>query len=84
MADFVSKIIDKDDSEITEEFFELLNNDRGPFTIDRFASFKNTKVERFNSKFMVPGTSAVDAFTQDKRFENNLLVPPIQLPHQNS
>ena len=51
----------------------------GPFTIDRFANYDNTKVERFNSKFLVPGTEAVDAFTQDWSFDNNLLVPPTKL-----
>ena len=66
VADFFSRIIDPDD----------LDELWGPFTIDRFASHSNTKMERFNSKFTVPSTEAVDAFTQDWRFENNLLVPP--------
>lgn len=77
VADYFSKIIDPDDWEITESFFEYLDELWGPFTIDRFASYNNTKVERFNSKFTVPDTEAVDAFTQDWRFDNNLLVPPI-------
>ena len=76
IADFYSKLIDPDDWEITDSFFEHLDELWGPFTIDRFASYYNTKVERFNSKFTVPDTEAVDAFTQDWRFDNNLLVPP--------
>ena len=48
------------------------------FTIDRFASFDNSKCKRFNSKLAVPGTEVIDAFTQDWRFEHNLLVPPVK------
>ena len=51
----------------------------GPFTIDRFANHNNAKVTRFNSKYFVPGTEAIDAFTQDWSLENNLLVPPTKL-----
>ena len=74
---FFSKIIDPDDWEITDSFFEHLDELWGPFTIDRFASSNNNKAERFNSKYAVPDTEAVDAFTQDQRFDNNLLVPPV-------
>ena len=77
ISDFFSKIIDPDDWEITDSFFEHLDELWGPFTIDRFASSNNNKAERFNSKYAVPDTEAVDAFTQDWRFDNNLLVPPV-------
>ena len=72
VADYISKIVDPDDWEITEGFLEFLEEKWGPFTIDRFASFDNSKCERFNSKFLVPGTEAVDAFTQGWRFDHNL------------
>ena len=78
LADHISKIVDPDDWEITEYFLEFLEEKWGSFTIDRFASFDNSKCERFNSKFAVPGTEAIDAFTQDWRFEHNLLVPPVK------
>ena len=77
IASFYSKIIDPDDWVITDSFFEHLDELWGPFTINWFASYNNTKVELFNSKFIVPDTEGVDAFTQDWRFDNNLLVPPI-------
>ena len=32
---------------------------------DRFACDYNTKLPKFNSRFLKPGTEAVDAFTQD-------------------
>ena len=78
-ADYFSKMVDPDDWEVTQEFFHFLQEKWGPFTVDRFASNRNTKCERFNSKYSVPGTEAVDAFTQDWRFENNFIVPPTNL-----
>ena len=76
-ADYLSKCIDKDDWEITTTLFDKLNTLYGPFTIDRFASNRNTKTLRFNSKYLCPNTEAVDAFTQNWESENNLLVPPV-------
>lgn len=76
-ADYLSRLVDPDDWELTSEFVELLENKWGKFSIDRFANFDNAKCERFNSKYTVPGTEAIDAFTQDWRNENNLLVPPV-------
>ena len=58
-------------------FFDCLNRLWGPHTIDRFASHKNTHLARFNSRYFVPGTEAVDAFTTTWAAENNWLVPPI-------
>ena len=34
----------------------------GPFTIDRFASSRNTKTPRFNSLYWNPGSEGVDLF----------------------
>ena len=78
LVDHISKIVDPDDCEITEGFLEFLEEKWGSFNIDRFASFDNSKCERFNSKFAVPGTEAIDAFTQDWRFEHNLFVPTVK------
>ncbi|XP_013410234.1 uncharacterized protein LOC106173608 [Lingula anatina] len=78
-ADFISKIIDTDDWEVTENFFNFMNKKWGSYTIDRFANYENTKVTRFNSKFWNPNTEAVDAFLQDWSNENNWLVPPVAL-----
>ena len=36
-------------------------------------------MSRFNSRFLQPGTEAVDAFSQDWSTENNWLVPPTVL-----
>ena len=78
-ADEVSKYTDYDDWKISESFFQEMDEEWGPFTIDRFANFKNTKTKRFNSLFWNPTCEAVNAFTQDWSQENNWLVPPIYL-----
>ena len=48
----------------------------GPHTIDKFACDYNTKLPRFNSRFLQPRSEAVVAFSQDWSSENNWLVPP--------
>jgi hypothetical protein len=37
----------------------------GTITIDRFADDKNKKLDKFNSRFWVPGTDGVGAFAFD-------------------
>lgn len=78
-ADYISKMIDHEDWQISGEFFNFLNDLWGPFTCDRFASDQNKKVKKFNSLFWNPSSDAVDAFTQDWSKDNNWLVPPIYL-----
>ena len=78
-ADFFSKVIDFDDYSVHDDVFKELDHLWGPHSIDRFASSYNAKLSRFNSRFLQPGTEAVDAFTQDWSSENNWLVPPISL-----
>jgi len=46
-------------------------------TIDRFSYCYNTKLPRFNLRFLQRGSKAVDAFSQDWSSDNNWLVPPI-------
>ena len=49
----------------------------GPLTVDRFANNLNRKLKCFNSKFYYPGTSHVNAFTDDWSNELNWLCPPM-------
>ena len=80
LADKFSKEIDYDDWYVTPELFELLTPRRwGKVSIDRFASEKNCKTLRFNSKRICPNTEGVDAFTFDWGNEVNWLVPPVYL-----
>lgn len=75
-ADYLSRCQDCDDWSIDQSIFEYLNDKWGPFTVDRFATHYNAKCLRFNSRFWVPGTEAVDAFKQCWRGEKNWIVPP--------
>ena len=51
----------------------------GPHEVDCFACHYNRKLPLFNSKFFQPGTSGVNAFSQDWAFANNWLCPPAYL-----
>ena len=78
-ADYLSKIIDYDDWELAPEFFQQLDGLWGPYTVDCFASHYNKKVPKYFLRFWNPATSGVDAFFQDWRGENCLLVPRIPI-----
>ena len=78
-ADYLSRIIDYDDWQLNPLVFSKLDNAWGPHTVDRFASFQNSQVPRFNSRCWNPGSEAVDAFTVDWPGENNWWCPPIGL-----
>ena len=54
-TDFISKIKDCDDWQITYDFFQELDAIWGPHTMDCFASYYNANVERFFSRFSNPG-----------------------------
>lgn len=79
LADAWSRVIDWDDWSVSDWIFDKLNECWGPFTTDRFADDKNAKLPRFNSRFWVPNTEQVDAFSTPWTGENNWLAPPPKL-----
>ena len=64
-ADLLSRLVDLDDWMVNPTVFAELDKVCGPHTVDRFASFHNCQLPRFNSRCWNPGTEAVDAFTVD-------------------
>ena len=64
---------------IGQQQTEFFNKNWGPFTIDRFANSNNKQLHRFNSRFLDPLSSSIDAFTFDWSVDNNLLVPTVFL-----
>ena len=58
-------------------FFAHLDHIWGPHTVDRSANTFKAHLPRFNSRFRVPGTEAVDAFSVLWAAENNWFVQPI-------
>lgn len=57
----------------------IFPRDMGPHTINRSASVRNMKLRRFNPLFSYSDFEVVDDFTQNWRFENDRLIPPIRL-----
>lgn len=78
-ADDLSRCGDSDDWSVSNEVFAELNLKWGPHTVDRFASTHNAKLKRFNSRFWVPGTEAVNSLDQNWSGETNWVVPPPRL-----
>ena len=78
-ADKLSRILDRDDWAVADHFFSFLDELWGTHTVDRFASYYNYKIARFNSRFWNPGCEAIATFTVDWQMENNWVVPPISL-----
>ena len=79
VADDISKFIDYDDYVINDTVFNALDDLWGPHTCDRFACSYNAKIQCFNSRFYQPGSSGVNAFSQDWSHHNNWLCPPVYL-----
>ena len=61
-ADFISRLIDVDDWQLTESFFATLEGACGPYSVDCMAAFYNAKVETVFSRFWNPGSASVDLF----------------------
>ena len=78
-ANRLSKQVDYDDWLITKDLVKMLTNKWSKVSIDRFASHTNKKTQRFNSKYICPGSEGVNAFSVDWSNGNNLLVPPVYL-----
>ena len=80
-ADNLSKFLDKDEDDwkIHPSIFSYLDNTWGPHTVDRFSSYYNKQLSRFNSRFASPGSEAVDTLAQNWSFENNWVCPPVSL-----
>ena len=79
IADYYSKIVDTDDWSVDNGTFQKICKEFGHPSVDRFADNLNAKVTQFNSKFHCPGSSAVNAFTQDWADASlNWLCPPIK------
>ena len=67
---------DTDDFGIDFKTFCFIQRKLGICTIDRFADDKNTKLNRFNSKYFCPNTEDVDAFSVNWQGEFNWLSSP--------
>ena len=79
-ADYISRLLDFDDWQITHDLFLSLEELWGPHTVDCFANYYTAKLPRFFSRFWNnPGVSGIDFFAQELSTENCLVVPPVSL-----
>ena len=76
-ADFISRLIDIDDWQITSALFQELDTLWGSHSVDCFANHYNFKTARFFSSFWNPGCAGIDFFIQPIHKENCLVVPPV-------
>ena len=76
-ADLLSKLSDRDDWAVADYIFQELDRKWGPHSIDRFASYYNKKVSRFDSSYWNSGSKIVDTVTADWSDEKNWIVPPV-------
>ena len=64
-ADYISRLVDFDDWQITPDLFQSLEQLWGPHTVDCFAIYYTAKLPRFFSRFWNPGTSGIDFYAQE-------------------
>jgi hypothetical protein len=77
MADDGSKMTDTDDWQVDHETYQRINR-RYSFTIDLFASDRNTKCQKFFSNFYCTNTFGIDAFSHSWEDEVAWICPPIR------
>ena len=77
-ADNLSRQVSPYEWKLHPAIFDLLDQEWGPHTVDRFASWRTAQLPIYNSYFADPYTSAVDAFAQ-KWVGNNYINPPFFL-----
>ena len=75
MADDGSKMKDTDDWQVDHESYQIINR-RYSFTIDLFASDRNTKSQKFFSNFYCTNTFGIDAFSHSWKDEVAWICPP--------
>ena len=81
-VDGLSRVVDVNDWEVNEATWSRIREWSSELQVDRFASGKNARLERWNSRFHEPGVEAVDALMQDWRGVSNYACPPLCLMSQ--
>lgn len=76
VADRLSRTPDLHNWMLHPGLFRSLEHRWGPHSIDRFATFQNAQLPRFNSRFWEPLSEAIDALAQNWQNENNFVNPP--------
>lgn len=75
-ADRMSRVVSPYEWRLNPRVFRVLDRKWGPHTVDRFASYENRQLERFNSLRWSPESEAIDAMAQNWQGENNFVISP--------
>ena len=78
-ADCISRLMDVDDWQTTNDLFLSLIHRWGPYSVDCFANYYNHKLPRFFSRFWNPNTAGLNFFIQPLRGENCWVVTPVSI-----
>ena len=78
-ADFISRLIDIDDWQITNAVFLFLEDRWRPHSEDCFSTYQKHQLPISFSRFWSPYSADVDFLFQPLRGENCLLVPPVSI-----
>ena len=78
-ADHLSRQMSPYEWRLHPQMFKILDSEFGPHQVDRFASWRTTHLQEYNSYFIDPYTSGVDAFAQNWANKNNFINPPFFL-----
>ena len=79
-ADALSRAMDRGDWRLHPGLFRSLHRDWGPFSVDRFATFNNAQLPRYNSAWLDQASEGLDAFAQSNWVrESNYCNPPWEL-----
>jgi len=79
-ADELSRISDNYEWMLHPRLFQFIDRVMGPHTIDRFAAFHNAQLTIYNTRFLDPGSSGIDALAQqDWANHMNFVNAPFRL-----
>ena len=78
-ADRLSRVKCQYEWRLHHKVFKLLEFKWGPFTVDRFASLSSAQIPTYNSWYLDPMTSGVDAFSQNWANRHNFINALLRL-----
>ena len=82
-ADRLSRLSTQYEWKLNPRFFRQINRMWGPHSIDRFASIVTSQLPVYNSRYLDPQTSGIDALAQhDWGQNNNYVNPPFRMLDQ--
>ena len=79
IPDRLSRMSNNEDYRLSRQAFDKIQRCFGRRTVDRFATFANRQLERFNSLTADIASEGIDAFAQDWSGERNWANPPWSL-----